>query len=244
MNPMNLTFSLTTQPDPTRLPEADLPAQGLVLTRPDAAELPFAAFARLLEEITLAGDPLLWDLFGGFFAGRTFEVPITATCGVPAPYDAWCSSGGRLYFNLSQWSGEALEKFGRAVILHETAHFLIRQLHPVRTEAGWREKLDYLVFDEGVAHYVGFPLGRENLLTKYAEKWPRAEARLAEAYRLLDDPHTREAEKSALLEEADTGTYWEKFGSISGMFRAARLDAEDRPALIGCIREGRLPQRD
>ncbi len=59
------------------------------------------------------------------------------------------------------------------MILHESAHFLIRQLSRLPQPASPREQLEYLIFDEGLAHYAGFPPGRQRLLSATASMGSR-----------------------------------------------------------------------
>jgi hypothetical protein len=240
---VELTYTLLACADPAALAAADLPARDLVFTAVDPADfgLRRRRLAGLLDALTGAADPLLAELFAPLLPAARYQIQVTAVAGVPAPYDAWCSADGRLFFNLSQWDPARLEASGAAVILHESAHFLIRQLSGLPRPASPREQLDYLIFDEGLAHYAGFPPGRQRLLSAYGQHWAPAESATAAALARLDDPRVSATEAQTLLSAADSGPYWDKYGSICGMFRAAWYAGQSLEALRACLITGRLP---
>jgi len=109
---------------------------------------------------------------------------------------------------------------------HEIFHVLSEWYR--RADPAWRraplrptpdQELLLLVLEEGIAHFVdrGPRLMREGFPPGEAKK---ALAQLADAVRQLRPSSNRTPAAKALLSAATTGTYWDKYGSISGMFVA------------------------
>ena len=129
------------------------------------------------------------------------------------------------------------------VLRHESFHVLYRRyratpagsIRPVpRSPQG---QLWELVLDEGIGHFLdmglqfppdGFPPG----------KGEAAVQRLIEALRELRSGAVP-ARVEALLREANQGRYWDKYGSIAGMFFAFGVHQEEgMPGLRAAIQEG------
>lgn len=233
---------------------ADLPSD--VLPSPDikfgncAGEIPNLDILKaLIDGFNKNGDRLLDGIFSPFLRERALKIPVVVTRGICEPYDAWCTnySGQRtVFFNLSLWTADDLKKSGLAVIIHEISHVLLAEAALKMPDTqNPLEILERLVFDEGIAHFIGFPGDREKLLTDYKEKWPRAEAGLKEAIAKLSNLQISKKEKEEILTCANTGSFWDKYASIAGLFRAANIyRTKGAPGLVDCIKGGQLPDLD
>ena len=117
-------------------------------------------------------------------------------------------------------------------------------LHPAKRF----NTFDYIarvVLDEGVAHYIDWK-GRAGADTLFAARLSSREQRafdqLALACRRLRDPRTDPEAREEILGMAATGPLWSKYGAISGMFAAWRIErglGRDslRAAIVGGPRE-------
>lgn len=138
----------------------------------------------------------------------------------------------------------------RHVLAHETFHAALHQVEP--SLPGWDDyqgapKTEFahvreVVIDEGMAHYIDWrtrpgadsifawqPSTRENF----------AFAQLAIACKRLKQPGGSRGDKLELLQLAGTGPLWSKYGAISGMFAAYRIEmAYGRATLRRVIEEG------
>jgi hypothetical protein len=161
-----------------------------------------------------------------------------------------------ILFNLS----EALEYGGNTeeraavverVLAHEAFHAALRQFE--FGPPGWfryhepRNAFDHIarvMLDEGVAHYIDWK-GRPGADTLFAAKpgprERRAFEQLALASRRLRDPYTDPDERAEILGLAGTGPLWSKYGAISGMFAAWRIErAWGADSLRGVVQSGPL----
>ncbi len=92
----------------------------------------------------------------------------------------------------------------------------VRHWAALSGELAPRQALQLLVLDEGVAHFVH----REERLSR--EGFPReragaAFAALASAWQRLARAEPASSEAEDILRSANQGSYWDKYGSISGM---------------------------
>jgi hypothetical protein len=149
------------------------------------------------------------------------------------------NSGPVVVFNLSEALGYGESTAERAfiverVLAHETFHAAVRQIEFAHPE--WNRyhepanAFDYItrvMLDEGIAHYVDWK-GRAGSDTLFAAKVGGREKRafdqLALACRRIRDPRTDPGERSEILGLAATGPIWSKYGAISGMFAAYRIE--------------------
>lgn len=138
------------------------------------------------------------------------------------------------------------------VLAHEVFHAGVRQIE--RGSPGWEAfgprassagaHVARVLLDEGVGHYIdwrGRP-GSDTLFTKVpGAREKRAFSQLALAAKRLDQ-HTDGGARAEILQLASTGPLWSKYGAISGMFAAyrieSRLGADSlRAAVVGGPRE-------
>jgi hypothetical protein len=144
---------------------------------------------------------------------------------------------------------ERMEALGH-VLAHEVFHAGLRQ-----TEAqlpGWADYRDpslsefayirKVIVDEGLAHYIDWHErpGSDSLFTwkpSAREAW--AFSQLATACRRLKQPDRARGDRIEVLQLAANGPLWSKYGAISGMFAAHRIEAAlGRRALRQAIEDG------
>lgn len=153
------------------------------------------------------------------------DVCVYLIVGAPAPYDAMCreDNNGRvcIIFDLIRISDycssfNEVKNIMSNLITHELAHLFIKKDYLSQVFSNnYKEKLKFIVFDEGFAHFLSLS---ENVFdfdfSKYTDKRNNAYHNLKEAYDNNDEKMQR-----IYLDEANTGAYyWDKFGAISGMF--------------------------
>ena len=143
------------------------------------------------------------------------------------------------------WTAKDLKTSGLTVIKHEISHVLLNKLLPEISVSNPLKLLAHIVIDEGIAHFIGFPKDPKALFAKYADKWIAAEKNLEISQTKLLNRELPLAEKELIIKTADTGAYWNKYASIAGMFRAAKIfELSGAPALRKCIRAGVLPKQN
>ena len=165
--------------------------------------------------------------------------------------------GPTVLFNLSEalnYGGSTEERMAivERVLAHETFHAALRQLE--FGQPGWRRyhdpmnTFDYIarvMLDEGVAHYIDWKerAGADTLFAaRLSSRERKAFDQLALACRRLRDPQTDPEAREEILGLAATGPIWSKYGAISGMFAAWRIErawGRDslRAAVVGGPRE-------
>ena len=123
------------------------------------------------------------------------------------------------------------------VMAHEAFHSAIRQREPVL--AGWskyplsaRLPLNYIariMTDEGVAHWVDWRErpGADSIFTSSApgSRETKAFDQLALAVRRIRDRGGDAGARTEVLQMASNGPLWSKYGAISGMFAAFRIES-------------------
>ncbi|HET9950723.1 MAG TPA: DUF5700 domain-containing putative Zn-dependent protease [Candidatus Eisenbacteria bacterium] len=164
------------------------------------------------------------------------------------------NSGPVIVFNLSEALGYGESTAERAAIVervlaHESFHAALRQIEFDRP--AWNRyhapanAFDYItrvMLDEGVAHYVDWK-GRAGSDTLFAAKVGGREKKafdqLALACRRIRDPRTDPDSRAEILGLAATGPIWSKYGAISGMFAAWRIErALGRDSLRALVERG------
>ena len=122
------------------------------------------------------------------------------------------------------------------VLAHETFHAGLRQVEPQLP--GWASypqqprsmgaHILRVMLDEGVAHYVDWK-GRPGADTLFVSKPGYQERRsfdqLQIAVRRLSDRNLDFGARSEILQLASNGPLWSKYGAISGMFAAYRIES-------------------
>jgi hypothetical protein len=136
------------------------------------------------------------------------------------------------------------------VLAHEAFHAGLRDVAPILP--GWQpyaasaddpfHYLKFVIMDEGVGHYIDWRdrPGSDSLFT-----WtPHAResfafSQLATACRRLANPNTPPGSRMEILQMASQGMFWNKYGAISGMFAAYRIEmARGLEALRDAVEAG------
>jgi putative zinc-dependent peptidase DUF5700 len=144
---------------------------------------------------------------------------------------------------------ERVDELG-SVLAHETFHAVLRQIQP--RSPGWgefigppRDAFSYIagiMLDEGVAHYIDWKQrpGADTLFAaKPCSRERFAFSQLAIAARRLEGGSMDGWDRIETLQLAANGPLWSKYGAISGMFAAFRIErALGRDALIKAVVDG------
>lgn len=242
---LHLTFDVTVIPDAAKLPQSSLPDPGLKITSKTTAVPGVEQFKALLTQLSKAGDPILDATYYPFLKDKPIQIPVVLTQGVPEPYDAWATfhNGKKTFmFNMDMWNPTSLETQGLSVIKHETSHVLFALAGGQHEEKSYAGRLEQIIVNEGIAHFIGYPKDRSALFKTRGDKWPIAEAKVNEAMKLFADPKATATQKDEMLKKAQTGSFWEKYGAIAGMFRAAKIYETSGPSgLVEVIKNRKLP---
>jgi hypothetical protein len=230
----------------TSLSADQLPLGALDISNSEVNPQKVDALREVVDQFNAVGDDLLTNVFSTFYDEHKFCFNVIYTSGVSAPYDAWTVSiddSPVVFFNLSEWTVEELFKQGLAVVIHEVTHALLEPFLKGLESGSPLKSLEKIVFDEGMAHFLGFPGDRFTLLERYYEKWLQSEADLKNAQEILGSIQVTDAEKEDLLLRSNTGSFWNKFGAISGMFRFAKIYSLSGSAgLADAIKDAQLPE--
>ncbi|MFT8363063.1 MAG: hypothetical protein ABF608_07745 [Sporolactobacillus sp.] len=148
-------------------------------------------------------------------------VSIQLVVGCPAPYEAMvrtdASDHERIIFDLIRMLRYGVDQAKSIItdmLTHETAHSLLHMDYPENQPVTYREKLIYMRFDEGLAHFLAARDDWQNVQNQGRRLY--ADDAFLKAIR-ENDP----ARQGHLLIRACTGSYWEKFACISGLFQWA-----------------------
>lgn len=150
------------------------------------------------------------------------EVNILLIVGCPNPYDAMFKQyEGSEYIvfdliRLSQYvkQGDTLENLIIQFITHEFTHQCIHRTYPYLINMSYLEKLSYIIFNEGIAHLLAFKNSIDFINWKnepYSLYYENAKMKLIKALQETDKDY-----QLNLLNQADAGPYWDKFGAIVG----------------------------
>jgi len=149
------------------------------------------------------------------------------------------SGAPAIVFNLSEALGYGESTEERAAIVervlaHESFHAALRQVEFGRPAWDlYRDPVnafDYItrvMLDEGVAHYIDWKgrAGSDTLFTaKVGGRERHAFDQLTLACRRIRDPRTDPDARSEIIGLAASGLIWSKYGAISGMFAAWRIE--------------------
>jgi Putative zinc dependent peptidase (DUF5700) len=149
------------------------------------------------------------------------------------------------YGNNTRERVDALEH----VLAHELFHAGMRVVEaglpgwaPYRTPSNEVAFIAKAMLDEGIAHYVDWRdrPGSDSLFTwKPSAREANSFSRLAGAVNRIRRPETGRTERMEVMEMAVAGPLWGKYGAISGMFAAHRIEAaRGRDALRQAVAGG------
>ena len=140
--------------------------------------------------------------------------------------------------DLLEYGGSTEERLEvlQHVLAHETFHAALRQLEP--TLPGWSGygsdtpppfvHIERVLLDEGVAHYIDWRTrpGADTLFVARPQKREKhAFSQLALACKRIRERTGSFASRMEVLQLASTGPLWSKYGAISGMFAAYRIES-------------------
>ncbi len=151
---------------------------------------------------------------------------------------------------MSVWSKASLEKYASKILMHELTHFMIHSLRPFLfkkkeeifcSSENLLKTIERIVFDEGIAHFIGFPSDRSLILKKYTEKKKLADKKLKDFKNGIQANVLDFKQKEQLFYQSNSGEFWNKFAAISGMFQAAEIyERSGIDGIVNCIKCGRL----
>lgn len=165
--------------------------------------------------------PLNENLWHEFFGNMKIpdKLYVYLVVGSPKPYDTMVrddKDGNSCIIidlvRISSYSDD-ISKISDIVsnfVTHEISHLLINNVYP------YEDSLEYIVFDEGIAHLLSF---KKDVLSIdwYSDEM---NVRRKSAYKNLINALDKISDdnKDKILEDSNSGLYWNKFGAISGLF--------------------------
>jgi hypothetical protein len=160
----------------------------------------------------------LWNALFPEYSERLKGCTIQLVVGCPAPYEAMGRENSQhdevIIFDLIRFTRYGMsraQEIIRGMMTHECAHFLLHQDYPSTSAKTYLEKLSYMLFDEGLAHFLAQnkQLNNPELLNRKNDAFTLYRQALHE-----QDPDRQQT----LLVNACSGLYWDKFACIAGMF--------------------------
>lgn len=155
------------------------------------------------------------------------DMNIILVVGCPDPYDAMVREyAGKEFviFDLLRFYDYSLRGYDiklliRKLLTHETSHLCLHTQYPLPASGDFVAALKHITFDEGFAHLLAF----ENNLRAFdfssiiKEHYDQAFIKLLGAMKETDCK-----KQKVLLEECNSGPYWDKFAAISGKLFLAK----------------------
>lgn len=172
--------------------------------------------------------PMNKDIWQQFFYKMQIsdKIKIYLIVGSPKPYDAMVRQdlkGSNCIIidliRISSYSEDInkLYEIIQNIITHEISHILIHNVYSYpNISVSLYDSLKYIVFDEGIAHFLSFKndvLSVDWYNNEMNEKRKISYNALLNALRNTDS-----FDKNKILEKSNTGPYWDKFAAISGLF--------------------------
>lgn len=153
------------------------------------------------------------------------------------------------FFNLTKISrtyGNTLEEIITAlqgVMAHEAFHVLFdnykKQSNAYKPLSNENEQLLSLIHNEGIAHYVCYRNDMKNSFSSFHDFQSGSFDVLNESISILNADSTTAETKETLIARANIGSFWDKYGAISGMFMAYHIEKElGFDALVETVRTG------
>jgi hypothetical protein len=216
------------------------------LSREIDPRIEYQLFENLISEFNAVGDLIMSEVFMPLLGESKVEACVVLA--KQAERDAWAGShDGKpaMFFNLEKWPEERVKSKFVAVMKHEMTHLLLGMVLKNPERADYAGRLEHIVLNEGLAHFMGRYTSVENLTTRRSEKYEMARKQLSHAFDRLTDPLITIEEAEEILRKSAAGSYWDKFGAIAGMFRAAyTYQSCGARGLIDSILSNKLPDHD
>lgn len=203
-------------------------------------ELIIKIYKKLIE-VLKSFKPLNKDIWQTFFGDTEVgeKTTINLIIGCPDPYDAMVRKSEVFIdlFRISTYSDDmnVLENIILNFLTHELAHIIINEYYPrPESNESLQECLEYIAFDEGIAHFLAF---KENILSVdwYSEEMNTRRTNAYKTFSYYFNDGIKENHKEILI-KSNSGAYWDKFASIAGLFALLdyyKLNGEN----IGCFKE-------
>lgn len=180
---------------------------------------------KLVKEQIINFKPMNQELWNQLFEGMVIPklTTIYLIVGAPKPYDAMVREheDERVIILDLVRIADYTDDFEKLMFIvndfltHEIAHILIGQKYPYLDSMSIKQKFIQMIFDEGIAHFISYT---DDVLTynwESDEMRQRCQASYEQTNNYLKNPH--HISQQTLI-EANSGTFWGKFGSIAGMF--------------------------
>ena len=141
-----------------------------------------------------------------------------------------------LIFNLSLFTklyGETTDEQFQTltdIMSHELFHFAFNEFkkqsenYPHISKTDFKELLICTVQNEGIAHYIDRKEDLKANFDKFKKYQEKNFEKLNEALKLLSSKQIDDMKKNEILQKANVGKYWSKYGAISGMFMAYHIE--------------------
>ncbi|GAA0788166.1 hypothetical protein [Hathewaya limosa] len=153
--------------------------------------------------------------------------------GCPNPYDAMTRVSPKgeeaIIIDINRMlsyvnKGEEVIDIIKNLFTHEYAHTCIHCKYPPLNSTEDLENIQYLCFDEGIAHFLSFDKDIKTV------QWHSnvMKDRKKNAYNMLKVAITQKQDNKEILEKANSGPFWEKFGAISGLFTISDAFVESK----------------
>lgn len=183
---------------------------------------------KMLSESLIKFKPDNIDLWKEFFGSIHIpdDIKVYIIVGSPEPYDAMCLKDDEGNYcvvldlvRIGSYSNntDKILNVISSLITHEAAHFvLLKTYKEPSSKASLYDKLAFLVFNEGIAHILGYCEGVLEVDWYSKEMKERREKAYSTLLSKLNNPDNED--EAQILEKADSGRYFDKFGSIAGLF--------------------------
>ncbi|MBU5439136.1 hypothetical protein KQI42_14030 [Tissierella sp. MSJ-40] len=186
----------------------------------------------------------LWEQFFGEYNALSEDVTVYIIVGSPDPYDSMIrqdKEGNKcIIFDLERIrsyseNDDKISEIIMQLITHEIAHIYIKKKYRSSSiEDSIYENLRYIVFNEGIAHFLSFD--KEVLSTDWYTNEMMERKEKAYSTLLNEMKNNSQDRKDEILARANSGKYWDKFGAISGLFAIVDYYNSHNKDLI-CFRE-------
>lgn len=184
-------------------------------------------------------NEVLWNAQFPQYRERLKGCTIQLVVGCPSPYEAMVRENTQhdevIIFDLIRFTRYGMsraQEIIRSMMTHECAHLLLHQDYPSTNAKTYLEKMRYMLFDEGLAHFLATTkqLSNSELLERKKDALQSYRHALQE-----QDPE----QQQTLLIRACSGPYWNKFACIAGMFLWADISSSSGiGGVIDAYKEG------
>ncbi|TGA97688.1 hypothetical protein E4665_11335 [Sporolactobacillus shoreae] len=179
-----------------------------------------------VDQVVNSFIPFNYKIWSGLFPEsqkRLESVFVQLVVGCPSPYEAMVREDLNhrevIIFDLirfNRYGSLRASEIVRAMLTHECAHILLHQDYPENSAASYKDKMKFLLFDEGLAHFLALSEDVE----QYDWNNKESMARKKESFHIFNEV-IQEQDKNRqkiFLRNACSGHFWEKFACITGMF--------------------------